>query len=345
MGQFAETAWQYCLYSMDQDEIKTFYPLFKEIADYYLLNLILWDNGSAKVRPCTDYDEMVYPVENGLYTMCAAIRSLELAAHAGEGVGESKRKIAGWKHAAESLRDNIPVDPTEGRYLTAAEAKHHHIAEAGPVFPFRIDTKSEMALRSLDSFCNAVRTESGLQPGSAAGYGGRRWLWTASHVAAAYSLVGQPEKAIKLLREAPLAAGPGLAPVESKGKDGDTSCPFFTTSAGALLFSVNMLFVQVTDEGITRLPPLPSDLEDPCFKRLAGAKGLRVSARYNGGKLSELVIWVPEDCTDEILISERIAPDEIAHWGAVIKLSRDGSYLRLKLSLSEGDNSWPLSIN
>lgn len=340
MGQFAETAWQLCLYEGSRESAREFYPLFREIADYFLLNMIEPDGEFAKMRPCTDYDETFCPVDNGLYTACAAIRSLELAHSLGEAMGENPARLAGWREAAAKLRHNLPRSDSEDRYITAAQAKHRHIAEVGPVFPFRIDSGSSTARNTLDSFCEAVRTESGLQPGNTPDYGRRRWLWTAAHVATAYALLGNADRAYELLTEALGATGPGLIPVESVGLEGDYSCPFFTTSAGAFLFSLHSLFVQVTDDGLTRLPDLPSALPDASYQNLAGAGGLRFSAEFSRGQNTRLTITAPRDCTAEVIVSCEAFPAEITRWPCVVNWSKlDGLY-RLVLDLRAGENTW-----
>lgn len=340
MGQFAETAWQLCLYDGRRELRREFYPLFREIADYYLLNMIEPDGDLAKIRSCTDYDESFCPVENGLYTACAAIRSLELAHGLGEAMGESPEKLSAWRESAMKLRRNLPRLPSEDRYLTSAQAKHRHIAEVGPVFPFRIDAGSSTARNTLDSFCEAVRTESGLQPGNTPDYGGRRWLWTATHVATAYSLLGNADRAYELLKEALSAAGPGLIPVESMGLEGDYSCPFFTTSAGAFLFSLHSLFVQVTESGLTRLPDLPGALPNAWYENLAGAGGLLFSAAFADGRSKRLTITAPADCAAEVILSSSAFPEEITRWSSVVKWSKRGHLYRLMLDLRAGENTW-----
>lgn len=337
MGQFAEAAWQLCLYDNRPETLREFWPLFAGIARYYELNLIRFDGERAYIRECTDYDEAIFPVANGMYTACAAIRSLEIAARVARALGEPEGR---WPELARRLRDNLPRLDEEGRYLTAAGAKHRHIAEAGPVFPFRIDPGSEMALRTLDSFCEAVRTDFGLQPGNLPSYGGRRWLWTASHVATAYSLLHQPEKAWAILREAPAATGPALTPAESVGRDGDVALPFFTTSAGALVFSLNSLFVQITDEGETVLPPLPRELANASFTGIAGAGGVAVSGRYRSGRASELTVSAASACSAELLLDRQAFPRGIGSWQAVEETSEEGAFWRVRMKLQQGENVW-----
>lgn len=340
MGQFSESAWQFCLYAGGRAAKERFYPLFREIADYFLLNMLEPDGELLRIRECTDYDEMVYPVRNGLYTACAAIRSMEIAARAGENLGEREEKLRAWRDSSARLRRNLPTSERENRYLTAEGAAHRHIAEVGPVFPFRIDDSSDLARNTLDSFCEAVRTEAGLQPGNAPQYGGRRWLWIAAHVATAYSLLGNADRAFEIIIEAPQATGPGLTPVESLGLRGDYGCPFFTTSAGAFVFSVNSLFVQVTGQGRTRLPELPSQVKDASFEGLAGAGGLKISAEYSGGSAKMLRITAPNSCTTELIVPTSTFPDSITKWSRVTGWSRREKQYRLSLDLKIGVNEW-----
>lgn len=337
MGQFAEAAWQFCLHDGRPGTLRQFYPLISEIARYYELNLVRFDGEKAYVRECTDYDEAIFPVANGMYTACAAIRSLELAARAARLLGEPEGT---WDETARKLRANLPCLEAEGRYLTAAGARHRHIAEAGPVFPFRIDPGSEMAARTLDSFCEAVRTEAGLQPGNLPNYGGRRWLWTASHVATAYSLIYQPEKAWAILQEAPRATGPALTPTESVGQGGDLALPFFTTSSGAFVFSLSSLFVQISDGGVTVLPPLPAQLANASYRGIAGAGGLVFSGRFEDGRAAGLTIRAEQDGPAEVLVHRSLLPDGFGGWDSVQDAAEDGAFWRVRLALGQGDNVW-----
>lgn len=342
MGQFAEAAWQLCLYSDNPDLKNEFYPMLREIADYYLLNLVEWNDEIAWIRACTDYDETIYPVENGIYTACAAIRSMELALRVGEELGESERKLAPWREISAKLRRNLP-GANEERYKTAAGATHHHIAEIGPIFPFRTDQGTTRAAYTLDSFCQAARTDAGLQPGDLPGYVGNRWLWSTSHASTAYSILNNPDRAYDLLENAPAAVGPGMIPAEQVFLSGGMSIPFFTTGAGGYLFALHNLFVQVTDDGVTRLSALPSELSNVSYENLPGAQGVRYSAKADGGRVTALVIDAPSDRVIEVIASERLLSEEITRWETVREWRKGDGFYHLTLALAKGKNTWSSS--
>lgn len=339
MAQFAETAWQLILYTGDLEYPAKFYPLLKEIADYFLLNMIEPDAELLRIKECTDFDETVYPVVNGIYTAAGAIRSLELAARVGREIGESEARVKEWENVAIRLRKNLPRQLSENRYLTASGARHRHIAEAGVVYPFRVDPHSDMAVNTLDTFCTTVMTERGLQPGDAPEYAQRGWLWTNSHISTAYSLSGKPDKAWDILSYAPRATGPGLTPAESVSKEGHLSAPWFTTGAGAYVYAVHSLFVQVLDDGTTRLPDLPAALQEAAYEGLAGANGLIFSAHFKDGEALELTIKSPNERISQILASRRVFPD-IIHWNNVVTWREENGFYRLTIQLEKGNNFW-----
>ncbi|MCL6630486.1 MAG: hypothetical protein K6U00_12900, partial [Armatimonadetes bacterium] len=339
MAQFAETAWQLILYTGDSEYRAKFYPLLREIANYFLLNMIEPDGELLRIKECTDFDETVYPVVNGIYTAAGAVRSLELAAQVGKELGESEARLRAWEQAAIRLRENLPRQPSENRYLTASGARHRHIAEAGIVYPFHVDLNSETAVNTLDTFCAKVMTERGLQPGDAPEYAQRGWLWTNSHISTAYSLLGEPDKAWDVLSYAPRATGPGLTPAESVSKEGHLSAPWFTTGAGAYVYAVHSLFVQVLDDSTTRLPDLPAALQEVAYEGLAGANGLIFSAYFKDGKALRLTIKSPEERIGQILVSRRAFPDVI-HWNTVANWREENGFYRLTIRLQKGNNSW-----
>src|SRR5690606_37894702 len=148
----------------------------------------------------------------------------------------------------------------------------------------------------------------------------------------AYSLLDQPDRAFEVLTEAPAATGPGLAPAEQVAQDGRVNAPWFTTGAGAYLYAMHSLFVQVLDDGTTKLPGLPSALSDSSYERIAGAGGLLFSAKFAEGKASILRIESPDDRTIDLLVSEENYPG-IGGWDRVSARSEEGAFHRLTLRL------------
>lgn len=340
MGQFAECAWHQCLYDGRAHTLRRYYPLLSEIAEYYRLNLIQEDDSGACVRACTDYDEAIFPVSNGLYTLCAAIRSLELAASAADALGEEDHRTDEWSRLAAALRSGMPASADGARYLTAKGAKHRHVAEVGPVFPFRVDPTSDKARHTIDTFCEAVRTEMGLQPGNLPNYGGARWMWTTTHVSTAYSILGEPERAFSALLDAPLATAPGLVPCEHVSREGNAGLPFFTTAAGAFLYALHSMFVQISDDGSIRLPLLPQALANASFSGMAGVAGVSVGAQYRSGRCVKLVLRSPRPQQIVMVAAAGAFAGSIWDWPAVQQYSLQDDEVFLALDLPDGEVTW-----
>ena len=308
-----------------------------------MLNLVQWGDKGAEIRPCTDFDEAIYPVSNGIYTMAAVIDSLQIAHEVGAAQGESETRLRTWQKTIESLQENLPKTPDGKMYLSAKGADHRHIGEVGPVFPFGVFEDKQVARQTVDSFVEAVRSGPGLKPGSLPGYDGTRWLWTTAHVAVSYNLLGDTTAAWELLKNAPESAGPGMISCEHVSADGSIALPFFTTSAGAFVHALNSIFLFIPGPGITRLGLLPEQINSASFKRLAGAEGLRVSCSYENRVVSCLELWHPSTIEAKLEIpKQHFAPlvpqleafyltETPTHWSVQVHVDSKGIRWRVVL--------------
>lgn len=66
--------------------------------------------------------------------------------------------------------------------------------------------------------------------------------------------------------------------------------PWFTTSAGAFVYAMNSIFVQVLDEGTILFKGLPSHMKHAHFSGLLASDGVRVSATLQDGQLQSMVL-------------------------------------------------------
>jgi hypothetical protein len=342
MGQFAENAWRHALYSNDAEALAEVFSLLAGIADYFLLNMIERRGGRARIRPCTDYDETIHPVPNGLYTMCAAIRSMELAAQSAAMLGRAEGQAARWRAAAAELRESIPVTPDGARYCGYDGAPDRHIAELGPIFPFRIDEDSALARATVADFVEALRSDVGWKPGTRPEYDGSRWMWIGSHLATCLAIQGEGNRAFAVLRETAQTAGPGLAPVEQTHADGRVNCPWFTTSAGAFVNAVHSLLVQVDDDATWLLPALPTAIERCSADSLAGRRGIRIALACEGRRITELSVHSPIAQQADIIISDDVdTGDLLAGREAATEHRRGRSCRRWRVDLGVGENRFP----
>lgn len=293
IGQFSESAWRYCQYSGDDDDLRVFYPLLRGCAEMYVHDVLLRDaQGVLKTRQITDFDESIYPVSNGVFTIAAAIRTLENAASAAQQLDTDTHRRAQWWEMAQELRQSVPG---QTYYTTADESgtDHWHIAQIGPIYPFGIDVMSPKAHETLSQMHRALATERNVTAGSLPSYKGSHWMWAAAMIATGYFLQGRGDEGYCLLRQVINSTSPFLSPNEQSRDDGRYFIPWFTTSSGAIVFAMHSMFVQVDKGMTTLLNGVGSQLRNAKFERLLATRGVRVSGEICDGQLIRLVAHSP----------------------------------------------------
>jgi len=291
IGQISETAWQYLLFAGDEQAAAELYPLLRECAEYYRQNMIELDGQTLTIRPCTDYEESIYPVARPIYTTCAAIRSLENAAAAARRLRRDAALAAQWQRTAAGLRASLPTTRDGGAYATASGANFTHIATAGVVFPFRVDEVSKRARRTIIELLRSCRSSLNFKPGSHRTYDGSNWMWTTAHLATALFYQHRGREGWDVLRLAPASAGPLASPNEhTRGQT--IAIPWFTTAAGAVVYAIHAMCVRVVEGQALLLTVLPAEIGDCAFE-LAGGAGVQVRCRVAAGRVAELAVSTP----------------------------------------------------
>ncbi|MCA9978334.1 MAG: hypothetical protein KC413_21385, partial [Anaerolineales bacterium] len=334
IGQFSETAWRYCMYLRDHEELRRYYPLLRGCAEMFVQDVLLRDEeGTLKTRRVTDFDEAIYPVSNGIFTISAAIRTLENAATAARQLGVDTKRSQQWYEMAQELRQTMPG---EDYYTVADDADddHWHIAQVGPIFPFAVDIDSPKAQETVSRLYNALKTDHNTRAGSAPAYDGSHWMWSAAMIATAYFLQGRGDEGYDLLVRVLNSTGPFLSPNEH---DRDTYplpvIPWFTTSSGAIVFAMHSLFVQVHDNGSTLLNGVGSLIKNVRFERLLATHGVRVSGELSGGELVRLVLHAEED----LPFWGFLLPQSIADASGLQGTPHQNDHIYIECSLKAGD--------
>jgi hypothetical protein len=319
LGQFAVCIQYLYLYERSRIQLSDLYPVLRDLARYFEMNLLEYEDGTPyspeiegraamgrlRARACVDFDESVGAVTNGPFTICAAIVSMEYAAHAAELLARDTDRIPLWRSLAAELRRNLPTSspartPMEnGKSNIKSETyvipddKPLHYSILGPIFPFRIDVNSPLARRSAEHIHKVCRSTKGWKPGFSEVFEGSNWMWTAGHLGIVHALQGNGELAWEAVRDGPTSAGPFLSPNEHIDGDGIVQVPWFTTGCGGWLFALNALFVQVDEEGTKLLPAVPKELKNASFRDLRAEGGVLVSGEFKKGKLVSLTVRAP----------------------------------------------------
>jgi hypothetical protein len=306
IGQFAVAAWQYYLYTRDADDLGQFYPLMRGCAERFVHDVLVRDRaGRLATRLVTDFDEAVFPLVNGIFTICAAVRSLEIAAQAAEILGVEASKRDQWRHLASELREALPIHHAEQYYKVSDDRNHWHIAQVGMIYPFSVDVHSELARETLTRLAATLSTDVATTAGSPSGYAGSHWLWTTALIVTAYIYQGRSEAAFELLKKAPNCVGPFFAPNEQKivrKSRTHYQLPWFTTSAGAFVYALNALLVYVTEAGTILFHGVPETLQALHFSGLSASHRVKLSGQIERGRIRSL----------------RVRTEKALHWTAFI---------------------------
>jgi hypothetical protein len=293
LGQFAVCIHALWLYERNRFQQDDLYPVLRDLARYFEMNMLERDEqGRLRTKKCVDIDESVGAVTNGPFTICAAIASLEYAANATDELHTDTNRAENWRKLAAELRLNLPGS-SEEELFQIPEGKPLHYSILGPVFPFRIDVNSQRARRSAEHIHKVCRSTRGWKPGFSEVFEGSSWMWMAGHLGIVHALQGNAKLAWEAVRRGPLSAGAFLSPNEHTNGSDIIQVPWFTTGCGGWLYGLNVLFVQVDEEGTRLLPAVPKDLPNARFRNLRAEGGVLVSGEFKEGKLATLTARAP----------------------------------------------------
>lgn len=311
LGQFAVCVWTLWLYERDLLQLEDLYPVLREVARYYALNVVEPDGrGGLRTRRCVDFDESVGEVENGPFTICAAILSLEAAAAAAELLNADAARAVAWREMAGRLRANLPTDGQgDEEVFGIPNGKPLHYSVLGPIFPFRVEVGTGRARRTAELIHRVCRSTLGWKPGFSDAFVDSDWMWMAGHLAAVHALHRDSDRAWEAILGGVASAGALLCPNEHVDRHREIRVPWFTTGVGAWVFGLYSLLVQVDERGALLLPAVPADTPDLRFRDLRADHGVLVSGRYEGGRLVSLTARSPAPRT----WSFRVPAAAIAH--------------------------------
>jgi hypothetical protein len=123
------------------------------------------------------------------------------------------------------------------------------------------------------------------------------WIWAAGRLATICFYLGLADEGYKVLQQVVHSVGPFMTPNEHYRADKGPFLPWFVTGAGAYIYAMNAMFVQVLDEkGAILLPAVPEQLEQASFSYLLATKGITVSGKVSKGKVQFLTLHAPQAC-------------------------------------------------
>jgi len=337
IGQFVETVWRYYQHTGDKDALERLYPVMRQSTQFFLNDVLVRDeHGILKTRLVTDFDEVIYPVDNGIFTLCSVIRTLESTAQAAAILHIDENDREQWLSYVTELHKALPTDKY---YRVADGASHWHIAQMGCIYPFSFDIDSDIAVHTMTELYNALQTERNTKPGSAKSYDNTHWMWVASMVATGFFYQGRGDEGYTLLTKILNSCGPFLSSNEQQRLRTNEDLaqqyrlPWFTTSAGAFVYALNSIFVQVLDGETTLFKGLPSHMKHAHCGGLLASDGVRLSATIQNGQLKDMILG-----TDMAKSWTFCLPEVIAVTCGLQGQIDSNSYVHVTVQLDVGDN-------
>lgn len=340
-GEISEHTWRYYLYTGDKKSLEQFYPVLKGNVEWLIHDVLRKDGqGNLSLRPLVSIIEHVYPAENCMYTVCAFTRALKVAASAANVLGKDKEQAREWLDLSEQIKKLMPVDEKNMLYKASKNIDDPvGVAHLGSLFPFPIETESEVTRNTLDKAIQYYE-DSKKQRTTDLVLSTTTWIWGLSNLAHACFVAGEGQKGYEILKDARQTIGSFMTPPEHWNKQDGAYLPWHTTGSGAYIAAVNGMFVQVYDEkGAILYPAISPELKNNSFNHLLASEGVSVSGEMKNGKIVRLVAHSPEEREWTCRIPQNLAKDLKFDRGIITSNNIEGKYAVIKVKLKKGDNS------
>ena len=291
-GQIAEHAWKYFLYTRDTSSLRAFYPVIKGCAQWMIHDVVRKDDdGKLSTRMVADVNEDVTSARNSIFLLSSLIRNLEVAVSASEILKADTMLRRAWQALIPEAKKILPVDRQTNSYLYAATTSSKTgLGNLGPIFPFAIDITSELANNTLDRVVQNFLREKSNQPAEELVFS-NNWIWASSNLASACFYQGKTDYGYRILVRVPSSLRAFLAPNEHYNPEYGAFLPWLTSGAGAFVYALNAMVVQViNDEPPSLLPAVPDQFRDLTFSNLLVSDDISVSGNFRKGELKNLTL-------------------------------------------------------
>lgn len=335
-GQFAAEAWNFFLYTGDINKLSRYYPVIKGCAEWLIHDVVEKSGDSAKTRWMTDFSEGLYPVKNSIFVVSATIYTLQIAAQAAKMLNTDLQLANEWKQLAEMLKANMPVN-SESKTYNYSDNDNVSIetSHLGPIFPFSFDIDSELSTNTLQIALDVFHKQ-GIDKSDNKVLAWT-WMWALSHLATACFYKGENSSGANALFNVPMTMGPFMAPNEHIDEKYGPFLPWFTTGAGAFVYAVNSMFVQLYNtDGPVLLQGWGKDFPECSFTMLPVGDNTYLTGKIKEGKIISLLVQSVEEKEWHCLIPERIVKQLQFRPGTHIEKAKRNGFLELKIRISAG---------
>ncbi len=280
MSVIALGAWEYYEYTQDKAFLEQCYCMIRACAKFFTVHMLYEIDGKAYIGKCTDLERLGNSVFHPFFTVCGAIRTMQVTAAASAVLGIDEEYRAECEEVAKKLLANLPEEGD--MYVPYVGCDQKSIAMFTGKFPFDVlekdDEKMHAAWRDFltngAAYGNMYKTGKSLSP------------WYACWEAEGFARCAMPEEAYGCLKRAFESIGV-FGEMFEINEPARRLRPWFTTASGVFMSAVNEMLVQSDGEGIELLPAMPMD--NVAFK-LAVKGGAVLEVEVVDSKLSKAVL-------------------------------------------------------
>lgn len=339
-GQISEQAWRYYLVTGDVTSLERYYPVIRGCAEWMIHDALIRDEqGRLTVRTMADIAEGVMASDNPIFAACATIRCLHNAADAAAILKKDMKPALRWKNLADELFDNLPFDKNKGIFRYADDVDiPTEMSHLAMVFPFSFDVAGKQAAKTMHAAWAVYQQQKDdVTTEVVFSY---NWIWAVGRLATLCFYQGWGNRGLEVLKKTPLTLRSFLAPNEHYNPKYGAFLPWFTSGAGAWIYGLHAMFVQLYDQSPPILfPAVPETLQDAIVKDLYVAGGVTLSAAIRSGKPIEMSLKSPCSCSFSFRIPA--AQALAGKWSAAVKIKRDTrrGLITVHIRLKKGENA------
>lgn len=290
MAHISMSAWDYFLHTNDIDWLREKgFRMIKSCAMFYMRHMVYRvEGGKTIIGKCSDLERLGCSVQNAYMTTCSVIKTLEITFRASVLLRKTDDFANECKKTAELLLNSLPVE--DGAFVPFPGCRQKSIALFAGTFPYHVINRQDPRQRkAIEQFLSEEHIYGNMY---AVGNGVSTWYacWKAMFFARQMSS-GEAYASLK-------QATAGLGCFSECFEINEPDCiyrPWFSTSAGIILSSVNEMLLQFVDGCLYLLPAWPADKKNIAF-RLSSQLGLVVEAVIKDNKLMKLSFEKKEFC-------------------------------------------------
>ncbi len=345
LGQIAKYVYDFCRFHDDAETWRRYYPLLREIAEFYRNWLIVELPGNNMMITWTGC-EGEYPIQDQQATLSGAVPVMYIAAELARKLKVDQKLAQTWKHLGDLALLTIHhqyVEPAQRQGEAVPKLSwyvEYELADL-PLPKLKVDTSVADWRRQHKQKVNPpTRTDNTCGEKSIEKF----WAW--GHFDEAYreATLEHPEKALQALREAfttvmDFSALNESVKLDAKGRMELIQHPWFATAAGAFVRALTRMLVYPKDDEIILLPGIPEEWQEFSFT-LPVHRGGWVTVVVDNGRLTSVRLREDSSACERLIhLPRRFLAEQPSFTDGVTVREQDSRQVTVDVATRQGGDT------